>query len=171
MLSGYEIELRPWQLDDLIELKALKNDLEIQAQLMGTIKPNSLNKILNWLKARDKEAATIFFVISRTCDKKVIGYIQISAIDNYNLFGYLGICIAKEFWGSGYAKESLEMLLKYAHNILNLRKVLLNVRNDNKRAIAFYNKVGFNTVGLMKKHQLVGGVWVDVLMMERSMVQ
>jgi RimJ/RimL family protein N-acetyltransferase len=171
MLSAHKIELRPWHLDDLPELMALKNDPVIQAQLMGTVKPNSLNKILNWLKARDKEPTTIFFVISNINEKRVIGYIQLSEIDKFNLFGFLGICIAKEFWGSGYAKESLELLLKYAHNTLNLRKVLLFVRDDNERAIAFYKKSGFSNVGIMKNHQLVEGVWVDVLMMERFMVQ
>lgn len=168
MLTGTSITLRSWTNDDAPDLQKLKNDIDIQTQLMGTPKPNSVNKILSWLKNRDKDDNMVFFVIARKLDNKVVGYIQLSGIDKFNLFGYLGICVAKEFWGTGYAKESLDLLTQYAINILNLRKILLLVKHDNDRAVSFYKKVGFSVVGVLKEHQLIQGVWADVLMMERG---
>lgn len=167
MLYGTNVTLRNWSLEDISELQKLRNDLEMQTQLMGTPKPSSSNKVLNWLKNRDRDESIVFFVIALRQSNKAIGYIQLSNIDNFNLFGYLGICLAKEYWGKGYADESLSLLTNYAIDILNLRKILLLVKSDNTRAIGFYKKSRFDEVGLLKKHQLICGTWKDVLMMEK----
>ena len=169
MLTGSSIILRSWVVDDALDIQKLKNDIELQTQLMGVPKPNSINKILSWLKSRDKDENMVFFVIARKLDNKLIGYIQLSGLDKFNLNGYLGVCLAKEFWGDGSAKESLDLLTEYATNILSLRKIILLVKYDNYRAISFYKKTGFEEVGILKKHQLVQGIWIDVLMMERAM--
>jgi RimJ/RimL family protein N-acetyltransferase len=169
MLIGTSTTLRAWTVKDAHNIQKLKNDVYIQTQLMGVPKPNSINKILNWLKSRDKDENMVFFIIAKSSDDEAIGYVQISNIDKINQFGYLGICLAKEFWGSGYAKESLNLLIEYAISILSLRKILLLVRNDNHRAINFYKKVGFEVIGTLKNHHLIQGVWTDVLMMERVM--
>ena len=171
MLIGTSIVLRAWAINDVPNLQIMKNDIDIQTQLMGTPKPNSTNKILSWLKDRDKDESMVFFVIARSSDDEAVGYIQLSGIDKFDLFGYLGICLAKQFWGKGYAKESLGLLNEYVVNILNLRKILLLVRHDNNRAINFYKKTGFDEIGILKKHHLVQGVWTDVLIMERVMIQ
>ena len=113
------------------------------------------------------ECNMVFFIIARNSDDEAVGYIQLSSIDKFNQFGYLGICLAKEFWGSGYAKESLNLLNDYAISILSIRKILLLVKNDNYRAINFYKKAGFDAIGTLKKHHLIQGIWTDVLMMER----
>ncbi len=167
MITGTKIVLRPWAVEDITELQILKNDVDIQTQLMGTPKPHSTNKIRSWLKNRDKDDSIVFFVIATKYDNKAVGYIQLSSLDKFNLFGYLGICLAKEFWGKGYADESLRLLIEYAIDILNLRKIILLVKNDNHRAVGFYKKTGFDAIGILKEHQLIYGVWRDVLMMER----
>ena len=166
MLIGTSTTLRAWTVNDAPNIQKLKNDVDIQTQIMGVPKPNSINKILNWLKSRDKDENIVFFIIARSSDDEAVGYIQLSNIDKFNQFGYLGICLAKEFWGSGYAKESLNLLNEYASSILSLRKILLLVRHDNHRAINFYKKAGFDAIGTLKKHHLIRGIWTDVLMME-----
>lgn len=171
MLSGTTITLRSWVEKDIPELQKLKNDVEIQTQLMGIPKPNSANKILSWLKNRDEDDAMVFFVVATKHNNKAIGYIQLSGLDKFNLFGYLGICLAKEFWGTGCAIECLNLLVLYSINVLNLRKIILLVKNDNNRAIGFYKKTGFDVVGILKEHQHIQGVWIDVLMMERIISQ
>lgn len=167
MLTGTSITLRAWIANDAANIQNLKNDVDIQIQLMGTPKPNSINKILSWFKSRDDAEDMVFFIIATTSNNEAIGYVQLSSIDKFNQFAYLGICLAKEFWGFGYAKESVDLLNEYAINILNLRKTLLLVRHDNHRAINFYKKTGFDEIGTLKKHHLIQGDWIDVLMMER----
>ncbi len=165
MLKSNLLTLRAWSESDIKDIQALKNDIPMQLELMGTPKPNSENSIAKWLKNKDEDDSLVFFVIVNQ-QEHVVGYIQLSDIDKFNYFGYLGICIDKNYWGEGYAQESFYLLTEYAINILNLRKILLYVNSENLRAISFYNKIGFTKVGLLKEHQLVSKKWQDVLLME-----
>ncbi len=166
MLSGQLVILREWDELDVNKIQALKNDFELQTQLMGLPKPNSKNKILNWLKSRDSDENLVFFVISNK-KNDAIGYIQISNLDKHNHHGYLGICLARDYWGKGFSQEAIDLLLNYAVNFLSLRKVLLIVNRENLRAINFYNKIRFRTIGLLEDHQFVNNTWTDVILMEK----
>jgi RimJ/RimL family protein N-acetyltransferase len=166
MLFGKIINLRAWSEHDIDKLQALKNDFDLQTQLMGLPKPNSKNKIVNWLKQRDRDESLIFFVISNKSDD-TIGYIQLSNIDKLNRHAYLGICLSKDYWGKGFSQEALQLLQDYASTVLGLRKILLTVNKDNLRAISFYKKIHFRTVGLLEDHQLINNKLVDVILMEK----
>ena len=46
-------------------------------------------------------------------------------------------------------------------------KIGATVRADNPQAIAFYRSQGFQVIGTAQKHALVGGVYLDEILMER----
>lgn len=166
MITGKLVNLRAWCEADINDLQLLKNDFELQTQLMGVPKPNSANKILNWLHRRDSDEHLVFFVISDK-NNKAIGYIQISNLDKHHHHGYLGICLNKDYWGKGFSQEALKLLQHYASSALGLRKILLIVNRDNSRAINFYNKLNFRTIGVLEDHQFINNSWVDVILMEK----
>lgn len=166
MLTSKLVNLRAWNEGDVDQLQTLKNDIELQTQLMGVPKPNSKNKILNWLRMKDSDEGLVFFVI---CNHKseALGYVQLSNIDRHNHHGYLGICIHKDYWGKGHARETLQLIEDYSATVLGLKKILLIVNSDNLRAINFYNKIGFRSVGILEGHQFINSHWVDVFLMEK----
>lgn len=166
MLTGKLVKLRAWCELDIDKLQALKNDFKLQTQLMGVPKPNSKNKILNWLKHRDDDDKLVFFIISDK-NNNAIGYIQISNIDRHNHHGYLGVCLQRDYWGKGLSEEALQLLEDYAATVLGLRKILLIVNTDNLRAINFYKKIDFRTVGTLEDHQFINNTWTDVILMEK----
>jgi RimJ/RimL family protein N-acetyltransferase len=166
MLFGKHVILRAWSELDVNKLHALKNDFELQTHLMGLPKPNSKNKILSWLKQRDSDESLVFFIISNKNDE-AIGYVQLSNLDRINHNGYLGICLDNDYWGKGFSAEALNLLQDYASNVLGLKKILLLVNRNNLRAIGFYNKINFRTVGFFESHQLINNTWTDVLLMEK----
>ncbi len=167
MIEGTSIALRAWDISDIHKIQNLKNDIEMQTHLMGMPTPNSAHKTHLWLKNKDKSDHLVFFVIADKKKNLPIGYIQLSSIDKMTLSGYLGICLSEDFWGTGAAKESLSLLTQYSMEVLNLRKISLLVKHDNARAIQFYKKMSYTIVGVLKKHQLIQGIWTDVIMMER----
>ena len=63
MLIGTSTTLRAWTVNDAPNIQKLKNDVDIQTQLMGVPKPNSINKILNWLNSRDKDESMVFLLL------------------------------------------------------------------------------------------------------------
>ena len=84
--------------------------------------------------------------------EKNIGNISFE-INRKNRNAELGIAIFdKNYWSQGYGTESIQLLFKYAFEILGLHKVYLNVVANNARAAKAYEKVGFKEIGRRKEH-------------------
>jgi RimJ/RimL family protein N-acetyltransferase len=49
----------------------------------------------------------------------------------------------RKFWGNGFGTDAMRVMLRYAFNELNLRRVGLIVFEYNPRAIRSYEKAGF----------------------------
>ena len=58
----------------------------------------------------------------------------------------------KSYWGKGVAKRASLLILEYAFNVLNIKEVLLRVRNVNTSAYNLYLRLGFKDVK-------VDGIW------------
>ena len=52
----------------------------------------------------------------------------------------------KRYWGKGVAKRAPLLILEYAFNVLNIKEVLLRVRNVNTSAYNLYLRLGFKDV-------------------------
>ena len=62
------------------------------------------------------------------------------------------ICVEGEKNIGNISLESIQLLFKYAFEILGLHKVYLNVIANNARAAKAYEKVGFKEIGRRKEH-------------------
>ena len=98
--------------------------------------------------------------------EKNIGNISLE-INRKNRNAELGIAIFdKNYWSQGYGTESIQLLFKYAFEILGLHKVYLNVIANNARAAKAYEKVGFKEIGRRKEHWYFWGKYHDMIEME-----
>ena len=145
----------------------MRNDLELQGTLMSRAKPNTIKKVEDWLNRRLSDDSGIFFVIAEAKSNNCIGFLQLVNIDFISRRGDLGICLNKESQGQGYAKDALSQLEIYAKRVFNIRKINLQVLNDNHRAIKFYKKMGYNHVGILQEHFYLNESFHDVLIMEK----
>ena len=79
----------------------------------------------------------------------------------------LGINVAADWQGRGVGKLLMHTLCDYADNWLGLLRIELDVFADNRRAQALYERFGFVREGLMKRHTLRDGKYVDTVAMAR----
>jgi diamine N-acetyltransferase len=107
---------------------------------------NVLDYILNSMTDINKHYAIV--------DEKdtYLGTISLKNIDYLNSNAEYAISLRKCIIGTGVAKLATIEILKVAFEKLNLKKVYLNVREDNIRAIKFYEKMGFIYEGEFKAH-------------------
>lgn len=84
-------------------------------------------------------------------DDKYLGTISLKNIDYTSKNAEYAISMRKCSRGTGAAYQATIQIINYAFNMLNLEKVYLNVLKENKRAIAFYEKVGFKFEGESRK--------------------
>lgn len=167
MLNGDKLVLREWRESDLGALAELRNDIELQALLMTQAKPNSIERVRQWLVDRTSRDDMVFFVVTARNDDAVFGYIQATNIDRFHGVGELGICLSPSAQGSSAAQEACLLFDRYLHHTLSLRKLTLRVLAGNMRAIAFYMKTGYREVGRLERHFFIGGQHQDVVIMER----
>ena len=71
------------------------------------------------------------------------------------------ISVKKDLWGHHIGTMLMERMLDFARNVAKTEILSLEVRSDNRRAIALYRKFGFETVGTFKGFMKIHGDYVD----------
>ena len=71
-----------------------------------------------------------------------------------------GISVKKEWWGCGVASTLTEQILAFARKT-GMEQINLEVRSDNKRAIALYKKFGFHKLCTFPGFFKINGELVD----------
>lgn len=81
--------------------------------------------------------------------------------------GSLGMAVHDAFAGRGVGAALMRALVDLADNWWNLARLELEVYSDNDRAIALYERFGFEREGLMRAHAWRDGQYVDTVPMGR----
>ncbi len=167
MLQGERIILRALERADLPALHAMSNDLEIE--IAGGGDPPMPQSLARVEADFDREAAQGgrergFFAIE--ADSKFIGLIVLHKFDETARTAALGIAIGdKAYWGRGYGREAVRLILRYAFRYHNYRRVWLTVRATNERAIRSYLACGFREEGRLRQHVWSDGGYEDLVQM------
>ena len=114
----------------------------------------SSKTIKGWLEKEVEESPTDFYPFSiRTLDDDtLVGGTDIEVINWSARDSFVAIFIGdRSNWGKGYGTDAMNILVRYAFDELNLRRVSLSVFEYNHRAVKSYEKVGFRHEGQMRK--------------------
>jgi len=79
--------------------------------------------------------------------RAIIGTVGLRNLDYQAGEGTLGIIVRADSVSRGYGTDAVETILGYAFDVLDLRRVLLDVAEDNDRARHVYDKLGFTPTG------------------------
>lgn len=121
------------------------------------ITPDELNEQYDSLKDADH-----FYEMTAFDESGVVGHFIMRFVDEEKTilrFGFIIVDDTKR--GKGYGKEMLTLALKYAFDLLKVRKVTLGVFENNEAAYYCYKSVGFKDVELSKKehYRVLGEEW------------
>ncbi len=90
--------------------------------------------------------------------------------DTHGVWGVDIVIAAPERWGSGFGTRVLQLLVHHLLVDRHARRVVIDPRTVNTRAIASYRKVGFREVGVQPEREVHEGVawdsqimWLDAL--------
>lgn len=106
------------------------------------------------------------FTIRDLANDRVIGDVNLSGIDWVAGNCWVGIGIGeRDYWGKGYGTEAMDLILRFAFESLNLKRVSLDVFEYNPRAYKSYLKCGFKEEGRMRQWMVRGGERYDLIFM------
>lgn len=149
--------------------------------------PEHLDDTLRWINdARVRDGLLVDRVISAKAhrdwysalagDKSQVVYAALANGIHCGNFGYrhlstrhssgdLWMYLGPEHQGRGLGAAMLDAGLTRGFNELGLRKIALQVRTDNVRAITLYARAGFRVEGVLRGEQMYSGNPVDLLRM------
>lgn len=165
MLRGQKVVLRAVRREDMERQWAAENDPEIYFLDGGRPRPTSLESLFAHFDQNiGKGDGGVSFAIE--ADGQYIGHCGLYSVDATARHCELGIEINdKGYWGRGYGRDAIRLLLDYAFQHMNMHRVWLNTHSENERAIRCYKACGFVEEGRLRQHIWVSGHYVDRIVM------
>ena len=171
MLRTQRITLRAIERDDVPAIHAINNDVTVE--LAGGGDPPWPQSLARAYADFDKQSAEggrdgnpsgVSFAIE--ADDHLIGFCGLHSRDPIAATAELGITIGdKAYWGQGYGREAIGLLLDYGFRLLNVRRIYLRVHARNERAVRAYRACGFVEEGRLRQHVWSDGAYDDLIYM------
>lgn len=164
-IEGNRLYLRPPSKRDVHFFLRWFNDPEVSI-FLNSIRPMTETAEEKWVERLDERRNDIVLVIvlkgaSPEADRP-IGTMGIHSIEHASGVATTGTAIGeKDCWGKGYGEEAKMLLLNYAFNTLNLRKIYSHVLAINPRSRAYSEKCGYALEATLRKHHFRNGTYVD----------
>ena len=164
-INGKRLYLRPPCKSDLPYFVRWFNDPEVRI-FLNQIYPMTESGEEKWLEGLVERKNDIVLVIvlkgKTPMQDRPIGNIGIHGIERENGVATTGAAIGeKDCWEKGYGTEAKMILLDYAFNTLNLRKVYSRVLAINPRSRAYSEKCGYVLEAALPKAHFRQGKYVD----------
>ncbi|MCR8856638.1 GNAT family N-acetyltransferase [Bacillus pseudomycoides] len=165
-LTGNKVTLRKitkedygnyYNIEDVMESRLLMND--------GIPFPPTERDHEKFLNEISSDKEDYMFGIELKDEKIFIGTIAIYLVNWKNGTCHVGVSIGPEYQGKGYETDSMQILVDFIFNYMNVNKVKLQVFSYNKRAIASYEKCGFSVEENLKEELFRFGSYHDIHIM------
>lgn len=166
MIISEKIILREIEEKDLDLIIKWRNDPKILRWFFSYLPLNKV-KQRKWYEKYLNDDTQQTFIIELK-EEIPIGTVGLTGIDYKNQRAELTIVIGeKEYGGKGLGKEALDVLVKFAFNEMNLRKIKALVFSDNERAINLYEKYGFIKEGVLKEEIFKDGEFRNIIIFSK----
>lgn len=126
-------------------------------------RPRSAEEIEKWFEEWQKNEREVTFAVRLLDEETPLALVSLEGILWSHGVAWLGIGIGdREQWGKGYGREAMQLVLRYGFNELNLHRIQLTVFEYNERAIALYEKLGFQREGVYREFMQRDGKRYDM---------
>lgn len=99
--------------------------------------------------------------------EETVGCVDMYDFDPYNMRGAIGVMIAKEHRGKGYATEAVGLFTNYLMEILHLHQTYATASADNRASIRTFEKCGYRTAGVRRDWYRSGDGYADEITMQK----
>lgn len=159
---GKKVVLRPMRKStDLEPCLRWINDPEVSRFLKAFV-PTTEAMETEWFDQIGKSKNDFTFAVEILPDHVFIGVMSLHRVNWKDGTATTGAIIGeKEYWGRGYGKEAKMLLLDFAFNTLNLRKICSSVKAFNGRSLNYNKRCGYQEEGRRAKQFFVDGAYHD----------
>lgn len=161
-------KLRELEREDLQKINKWRNDPHLIACLGAPYRYINEDVDMEWydryLHSRNNSVRCA--IVENGNENDVLGLISLLDINYINRCAELHIMIGnEEKRGQGVGTFAVGAMIEHAFYNLNLRRIELEVLENNAAAIKLYEKTGFIKEGVKRKSNYKNGKYVSVIMM------
>jgi RimJ/RimL family protein N-acetyltransferase len=152
LLAGERVRLTALTKEDLATLARWHHDGELMRMLDSVPANPKGTAIFEESIERQKQAHDTFvFAVRPLAREDLLAWIALDDIEWNHQAADIAILVGREYWGQGYGYEAMTLALNFAFEELNMHRVQLTVFQYNERAIALYEKLGFQKEGVYRE--------------------
>lgn len=165
VMESQHLTVRPLLLTDREAFMATIDDEVCRWQGYGPeILTNLRDNFADVVGQRWRRRPVNLAVLERT-SSEFLGAYRIGGISGHGRWARLGWWLGAAGRGRGLGSESLPLVLRYAHESLGLRSVVIGTSRDNVRALAMINRVQAVLID-EREHTLPDGETIEGLFFE-----
>jgi len=157
-----DIVLRPVEKEDAEFMQESVNHNQIRSKIGRAPKPlNKKQQRENIGEYSDENR--IHFIIEFKDEK--VGHIMLGGLKNDYGRSYVGYFVIPEYQGQGIGTKSLQLIVKYAFETLNLHKIRGGYLEGNDTSRKVMENSGFQEEGYERHYKYVDGEWKNIVWM------
>lgn len=161
--QGDKIRLRAVEPKDAETFMEWNKDSEISRNAHRIIFPESHERLKEMCEegSKKKPEKDEFHWVAEDHDGNIAGSINTFFCSRKDGTFWYGLALLRPYWGQGYAKDMIQLVLKYYFYELGYQKVNAKVYAFNERSLKMHEKFGFVREGLMRNMVYTNGRHYD----------
>jgi len=166
MLSCDNLYFRRPTMDDVDQIRDLKNNEKAALLLGGVHHTYTSEDIVNWINFHNNNKEEVLLVVEDKAAGKLIGHVGLYKIDRIAKKTEYGILLADDdSRGKGYGTKATKLMVDYAFRTMGIHKVTAEVLSENAPSVAMFKKCGFSIDGCLRDDVFKNDRYYDVLSM------
>ena len=156
--------LRPYKLDDALELQRLIGERDVARTLMSVPHPYENGMAEEWIGRRQElfdKGESVNFAITHREDGYLIGGIGFHQVDREAERAEIGYWIAKQYWNNGYGTEAAMAVVKFGFEVMKLNRIHAAHFSNNPASGRIMQKIGMKYEGCRRQHVRKWGELLD----------
>lgn len=133
--------LRPWRTSDKKEFFRINQDPNVIAYLPGSLTMQEVEDFIQRQQQSLEKYGYCLWAAEVKETSHLIGFIGLNWTDFLNKIE-IGWRLCSKHWGSGYATEGANEVIKYGFNKLNIKEIVSFTIPENKRSIMVMERIG-----------------------------
>ena len=142
--------LRQWNMEDIDDMIEGLNNINVTKWLAGVPFPYTIKDAKDFIQETIDNDLYNFAIILKS-ENKVIGGTQLTSINFDNGIAGGGIWINEKYQGYGYGTEAFGARIKYAFEVLGLRRLENGYFKENERSHKMQLKFGYKDEGIKRQ--------------------
>ena len=156
LIEGKRIILREWKDEDIYDLVEGLNNINVSKWMAGVPYPytaDDAKKFIEYVKKLNEQSNISLAIVLKE-NNKVIGGTEITNINKKDGTAGGGIWINEKYQKNGYGIEAFSTKIKYAFEVLGLRRMENGYFPNNEKSKRMQEKLGYKDEGIRRKRFL-----------------